>query len=129
MTKIAVVFPGQGSQTLGMLADLAAAHPVVEETFAEASSVLGYDLWQLVQEGPAEELNKTWQTQPALLAASVAIWRVWRQQGGELPVLMAGHSLGEYSALVCAGVLDFVDAVKLVELRGKLMQEAVPAGV
>lgn len=128
MTKIAVVFPGQGSQTLGMLADLAAAHPVVEETFAEASSVLGYDLWQLVQEGPAEELNKTWQTQPALLAASVAIWRVWQQQKGTQPFLMAGHSLGEYSALVCAGVLDFKQAISLVELRGKLMQEAVPAG-
>lgn len=128
MTKIAVVFHGQGSQTLGMLADLAAAHPVVEETFAEASSALGYDLWQLVQQGPAEELNKTWQTQPALLAASVAIWRVWQQQNGTQPVLMAGHSLGEYSALVCAGVLDFKQAISLVELRGKLMQEAVPAG-
>ncbi|MCR9000717.1 ACP S-malonyltransferase [Rahnella perminowiae] len=128
MTKIAIVFPGQGSQTLGMLADLAAAHPVVEETFAEASSALGYDLWQLVQQGPAEELNKTWQTQPALLAASVAIWRVWQQQNGTQPVLMAGHSLGEYSALVCAGVLDFKQAISLVELRGKLMQEAVPAG-
>ncbi|TDS96663.1 [acyl-carrier-protein] S-malonyltransferase [Rahnella sp. BIGb0236] len=128
MTKIAVVFPGQGSQTLGMLADLAVAHPVVEETFAEASSALGYDLWQLVQQGPAEELNKTWQTQPALLAASVAIWRVWQQQNGTQPVLMAGHSLGEYSALVCAGVLDFKQAISLVELRGKLMQEAVPAG-
>lgn len=128
MTKKAVIFPGQGSQTLGMLADLAAAYPIVEETFAEASSVLGYDLWQLVQQGPAEELNKTWQTQPALLAASVAIWRVWQQQNGTQPVLMAGHSLGEYSALVCAGVLDFKQAISLVELRGKLMQEAVPAG-
>lgn len=128
MTKVAVVFPGQGSQTLGMLADLATAHPIVEETFAEASSALGYDLWQLVQQGPAEELNKTWQTQPALLAASVAIWRVWQQQNGTQPVLMAGHSLGEYSALVCAGVLDFKQAISLVELRGKLMQEAVPAG-
>jgi [acyl-carrier-protein] S-malonyltransferase len=128
MTKIAVVFPGQGSQTLGMLSDLAAAHPVVEATFAEASSVLGYDLWQLVQQGPVEELNKTWQTQPALLAASVAIWRVWQQEKGTEPALMAGHSLGEYSALVCAGVLDFKQAISLVELRGKLMQEAVPAG-
>lgn len=128
MTKIAVVFPGQGSQALGMLADLAANYPVVEETFAEASSVLGYDLWQLVQQGPAEELNKTWQTQPALLAASVAIWRVWQQQNGTRPVFMAGHSLGEYSALVCAGVLDFKQAISLVELRGKLMQEAVPEG-
>lgn len=128
MTKIAVVFPGQGSQALGMLSDLAAAHPVVEATFAEASSVLGYDLWQLVQQGPVEELNKTWQTQPALLAASVAIWRVWQQEKGTEPVLMAGHSLGEYSALVCAGVLDFKQAISLVELRGKLMQEAVPEG-
>lgn len=128
MTKIAVVFPGQGSQALGMLSDLAAAHPVVEATFAEASSVLGYDLWQLVQQGPVEELNKTWQTQPALLAASVAIWRVWQQEKGAKPALMAGHSLGEYSALVCAGVLDFKQAISLVELRGKLMQEAVPEG-
>lgn len=128
MTKIAVVFPGQGSQALGMLADLAATYPIVKETFAEASATLGYDLWQLVQEGPAEELNKTWQTQPALLAASVAIWRVWQQQKGTEPVFMAGHSLGEYSALVCAGVLDFKQAISLVELRGKLMQEAVPEG-
>lgn len=128
MTQFAFVFPGQGSQAVGMLADLAAQYPVVEQTFSEASDVLGYDLWQLVQQGPAEELNKTWQTQPALLAASVAIFRVWQQQGGSMPALMAGHSLGEYSALVCAGVLDFTAAVRLVELRGKLMQEAVPAG-
>lgn len=128
MTKIAVVFPGQGSQALGMLADLAAAHPIVEETFAEASSALGYNLWELVQQGPAEELNKTWQTQPALLAASVAIWRVWQQSNGAKPAYLAGHSLGEYSALVCAGVLDFKQAISLVELRGKLMQEAVPEG-
>ncbi|SFN46675.1 [acyl-carrier-protein] S-malonyltransferase [Candidatus Pantoea varia] len=128
MTQIAFVFPGQGSQTVGMLTELAATYPLVEETFREASDALGYDLWQLVSQGPAEELNKTWQTQPALLAASVAIYRVWQQQGGEQPVVMAGHSLGEYSALVCAGVLNFADAVKLVELRGKLMQEAVPEG-
>ncbi|MGB8666471.1 MAG: ACP S-malonyltransferase [Serratia inhibens] len=128
MTQFAFVFPGQGSQALGMLADLAAQFPIVEETFSEASSVLGYDLWQLVQQGPAEELNKTWQTQPALLAASVAIFRVWQQQGGKAPAMMAGHSLGEYSALVCAGVLDFQAAIRLVELRGKLMQEAVPEG-
>ncbi|BFI53348.1 MULTISPECIES: ACP S-malonyltransferase [Yersinia pseudotuberculosis complex] len=128
MSKFAMVFPGQGSQSLGMLADLAAQFPIVEATFSEASSVLGYDLWQLVQQGPAEELNKTWQTQPALLTASVAIWRIWQHQGGKLPSLMAGHSLGEYSALVCAGVLDFKQAVSLVELRGKLMQEAVPEG-
>ncbi|MEN4521104.1 ACP S-malonyltransferase [Pantoea agglomerans] len=128
MTQFAFVFPGQGSQTMGMLTELAATYPLVEETFREASDALGYDLWQLVSQGPAEELNKTWQTQPALLAASVAIYRVWQQQGGEQPALMAGHSLGEYSALVCAGVLNFADAVKLVELRGKLMQEAVPEG-
>ncbi len=128
MTQFAFVFPGQGSQAVGMLAEIAAANPVVEATFREASDVLGYDLWALTQQGPAEELNKTWQTQPALLAASVALWRVWEQQGGKTPAMMAGHSLGEYSALVCAGVIDFVDAVRLVELRGKLMQEAVPAG-
>lgn len=128
MTQFAFVFPGQGSQTVGMLAELAATYPQVEATFREASDALGYDLWQLVSAGPAEELNKTWQTQPALLAASVAIYRVWQQQGGKQPALMAGHSLGEYSALVCAGVIDFADAIKLVELRGKLMQEAVPEG-
>ncbi|MEJ4043529.1 ACP S-malonyltransferase [Erwinia sp. SLM-02] len=128
MTQFAMVFPGQGSQTVGMLADLAAGNPIVEKTFREASDVLGYDLWQLVQQGPAEELNKTWQTQPALLAASVAIFRVWQEKGGKVPSMLAGHSLGEYSALVCAGVIAFADAIKLVELRGKLMQEAVPEG-
>lgn len=129
MKKFAMVFPGQGSQVVGMLADLANQFPVVEQTFKQASEVLGYDLWQLVQQGPAEELNKTWQTQPALLAASVAIYRVWQQQYPDLkPSVMAGHSLGEYSALVCAGVIDFQDAIKLVELRGKLMQQAVPEG-
>ena len=129
MKKFAMVFPGQGSQTVGMLAKLAGDYPIVQETFKQASEVLGYDLWQLVQEGPAEELNKTWQTQPALLTASVAVYRVWQQKYPELkPEVMAGHSLGEYSALVCAGVLDFQDAVKLVELRGKLMQQAVPEG-
>lgn len=129
MKKFAMVFPGQGSQAVGMLAELAGQFPIVEETFKQASEVLGYDLWQLVQQGPAEELNKTWQTQPALLAASVAIYRVWQQQYPSLqPAVMAGHSLGEYSALVCAGVMDFQDAIKLVELRGKLMQQAVPEG-
>ena len=129
MKKFAMVFPGQGSQTVGMLAELAGDYRIVQETFKQASEVLGYDLWQLVQEGPAEELNKTWQTQPALLTASVAVYRVWQQKYPELkPDVMAGHSLGEYSALVCAGVLDFQDAVKLVELRGKLMQQAVPEG-
>ncbi|OTQ74295.1 MULTISPECIES: ACP S-malonyltransferase [unclassified Gilliamella] len=128
MTKFAMVFPGQGSQAVGMLKDLAENYPVVKSTFDEASQVLGYDLWALVQEGPAEELNKTWQTQPALLASSVAIYRVWQSINGAQPEFMAGHSLGEYSALVCAGVIDFKDAIKLVELRGKLMQEAVPSG-
>ncbi|KMV32059.1 malonyl CoA-ACP transacylase [Photobacterium swingsii] len=129
MSKFAIVFPGQGSQAVGMLAELAEKFSVVTDTFAEASEVLGYDLWALVQNGPAEDLNQTHRTQPALLAASVAIWRVWQQEGGEQPTVVAGHSLGEYSALVCAGVIDFKDAVKLVELRGQLMQEAVPAGV
>ncbi|WP_241616776.1 ACP S-malonyltransferase [Rosenbergiella epipactidis] len=128
MTQFAFVFPGQGSQTVGMLAELAAEQPIIEATYAQASEALGYDLWQLVQQGPAEELNKTWQTQPALLAASVALFRLWQQQGGAQPALLAGHSLGEYSALVCAGVIDFADAIRLVELRGKLMQEAVPEG-
>ena len=128
MTQFAFVFPGQGSQTVGMLAELAAEQPIIEATFAQASETLGYDLWQLVQQGPAEELNKTWQTQPALLAASVALFRLWQQQGGAQPALLAGHSLGEYSALVCAGVIGFADAIRLVELRGKLMQEAVPEG-
>jgi [acyl-carrier-protein] S-malonyltransferase len=128
MTQFAYVFPGQGSQTVGMLAELASENPQVEATFREASDALGYDLWQLVQQGPAEELNKTWQTQPALLAASVAIYRVLQSKNAVQPSMMAGHSLGEYSALVCAGVLNFADAIKLVELRGKLMQEAVPEG-
>ncbi len=129
MTTFTLAFPGQGSQTVGMLAELAAKYPSVEATFAQASDVLGYDLWQLVQQGPVEELNKTFKTQPALLASSVAIWRVWQEQGGVAPKVMAGHSLGEYSALVCAGVIDFKDAIKLVELRGQLMQQAVPEGV
>ncbi|BBC39337.1 ACP S-malonyltransferase [Photobacterium damselae subsp. piscicida] len=129
MSKFAIVFPGQGSQAVGMLAELAEQFPIVQATFAEASEVLGYDLWALVQNGPAEDLNQTHRTQSALLTASVAIWRVWQEKGGEQPTVLAGHSLGEYSALVCAGVIDFKEAVKLVELRGQLMQEAVPAGV
>lgn len=128
MTKFAMVFPGQGSQSVGMLTQLSEQYPIIKETFSQASSVLDYDLWQLVQKGPAEELNKTWFTQPALLAASVAIYRVWQENNGPSPLFMAGHSLGEYSALVCAGVIDFNDAIKLVELRGKLMQKAVPVG-
>lgn len=128
MSKFAIVFPGQGSQAVGMLADLGEQYEVVKQTFAEASDALGYDLWALVQDGPAEDLNQTFRTQPALLASSVAIWRVWQEQGLEQPANLAGHSLGEYSALVCAGVIDFKEAIKLVELRGRLMQEAVPAG-
>ncbi|OOF63327.1 ACP S-malonyltransferase [Rodentibacter pneumotropicus] len=129
MKKFAMVFPGQGSQSVGMLAELATEYPIIIETFNQASDVLGYDLWKLVQQGPAEELNKTWQTQPALLAASVAIYRVWQEKYPHLRAdVMAGHSLGEYSALVCSGALDFQDAIKLVELRGKLMQQAVPEG-
>ena len=129
MTKFAIAFPGQGSQSVGMLAEMAAEYPVVKATFDEASLVLGYDLFQLVMEGPAEELNKTWRTQPALLTSSVALWRVWQSINAPMPTMMAGHSLGEYSALVCSGALAFADAVKLVELRGLAMQEAVPEGV
>ncbi len=124
-----MIFPGQGSQSLGMLANLAKEFTVVEETFAESSNVLGYDLWDLIQNASEKELNKTWKTQPALLSASVAIFRVWQKKKGKMPTLMAGHSLGEYSALVCADVIDFKSAVKLVELRGRLMQEAVPIGM
>ncbi|GGD78373.1 ACP S-malonyltransferase [Lacimicrobium alkaliphilum] len=128
MSKTAFVFPGQGSQSLGMLSELAADYPQVEETFAQASEVLGYDLWHLVQQGPEADLNQTQRTQPALLAASVAVWRVAQAQGVPPPDLLAGHSLGEYSALVCAGVLDFADGIKLTALRGEFMQQAVPAG-
>ena len=125
---LALVFPGQGSQTLGMLADLAAEYPIIQETFAEASDALGYDLWRLVQEGPESDLNSTENTQPALLTSSVALWRLWLQQGGATPSVIAGHSLGEYSALVCAGSISLADGVRLVRLRGQLMQQAVPAG-
>jgi [acyl-carrier-protein] S-malonyltransferase len=126
--SFAAVFPGQGSQSLGMLGTLAAERPEVQQTFAEASAALGYDLWALCQQGPEERLNATQQTQPALLAAGVAAWRTWKAAGGADPSAMAGHSLGEYTALVCAGALDFKDAIKLVEFRGQAMQEAVPAG-
>ncbi|GGA95367.1 malonyl CoA-acyl carrier protein transacylase [Agarivorans gilvus] len=129
MSKLAFVFPGQGSQSVGMLAELVEEYPIVADTFKEASEVLGYDLAGLIANGPAESLNETSRTQPALLAASVALWRLWNQLGGEQPKLLAGHSLGEYSALTCAGVLEFADALKLVEYRGQLMQQAVPAGV
>ena len=124
----AAVFPGQGSQSVGMLADLADAFPTVEETFAEASEALGYDLWRVCREGPEEKLNATECTQPAMLAAGVAVWRVWLGQGGAPPEIMAGHSLGEYSALVCADSVAFPDAVALVAARGRYMQEAVPSG-
>ena len=126
--KSAFVFPGQGSQSLGMLSAAAEAWPMITETFDEASNVLGYDLWHLCQHGPAEELNKTMVTQPALLTASVALWRQWCVSDGPRPDFVAGHSLGEYSALVAAESLDFIEAVKLVQLRGELMQEAVPEG-
>lgn len=128
-TKLAIVFPGQGSQSVGMLAELYEQHDVVKSTFKEASDALGYDLWSLVANGPEQELNETHRTQPALLTASVAVWRLWQQQNATVPAYLAGHSLGEYSALVCAGVLSLSDAVKLVELRGNFMQQAVPAGV
>lgn len=126
--SIAIVFPGQGSQSVGMLANLAETWPQVKETFAEAGAVLGYDLWQLVQQGPEETLNQTDKTQPAMLTAGVAVWRAWKAAGGRTPLFVAGHSLGEYTALVCAEAIDFKVAVKLVETRGQLMQAAVPAG-
>ncbi|WP_459206219.1 ACP S-malonyltransferase [Pseudomonas sp. MLB6B] len=125
---LAFVFPGQGSQSLGMLAELGAQHPCIVETFREASAALGYDLWELIQEGPEEQLAQTDKTQPAILAASVALWRLWQEQCDVRPAFVAGHSLGEYSALVVAGCLTLADAVRLVERRGQLMQDAVPAG-
>lgn len=126
--SIAFVFPGQGSQSLGMLAELAAAHPQVQATFAEASEGAGVDLWALSQQGPEEQLNQTEFTQPALLAAGVAVWRAWQAQGGPAPSLLAGHSLGEYAALVAAGAITLADGARLVRERGRLMQLAVPAG-
>jgi len=128
VNSIAIVFPGQGSQSVGMLADLSSSFPVVKQVFSEASDVLGYDLWNLTQSGPAEKLDQTIYTQPAILAASFAIWQILVKKNIIKPVVMAGHSLGEYSALVCAGALSFKDAVRLVALRGEYMQEAVPAG-
>lgn len=128
IATLAVVFPGQGSQSVGMLSDLAKTSPLIEKTFAEASSSLGYDLWQRVQQGPEELLNQTACTQPAMLTAGVAVWRVWAEQADYRPAVMAGHSLGEYTALVCAGAMHFTDAVSLVEKRGNEMQNAVPEG-
>jgi len=124
-----MVFPGQGSQSLGMQADLATEYAVVQDTYAEASEILGYDLWQLVQDGPAEKLAETVFTQPAMLAAGTAAYRVWQAAGGTQPQQMAGHSLGEYTALVCAGAVGFADAMKVVKRRSELMQEAVPVGI
>lgn len=126
--NFAVVFPGQGSQYVGMLDDFIKTHPNAINVFHSASEVLGYDLWDLVQNGPKEKLNQTEYTQPALLTASVAIWQEYIKQEGFKPIVLAGHSLGEYSALVASGSLNFLDAVKLVALRGKYMQEAVPVG-
>lgn len=126
--KSAFVFPGQGSQSVGMLADLAAEYALVTDTFTQASDALGYDLWKLVSEGPEAQLNQTDKTQPAMLTAGIAAWRVWQSVSDIKPDFFAGHSLGEYSALVAAGALDFADAVKLVEKRGQFMQQAVPAG-
>ena len=126
--SLALVFPGQGSQSTGMLAELAQAHPQVREAFAEASEGAGVDLWRLAQEGPAERLDSTEFTQPALLAAGVAVWRVWQAVGGATPAQLAGHSLGEYSALVAAGALSLGDGARLVRTRGQLMQAAAPAG-
>ncbi len=128
MTTIAAVFPGQGSQSLGMLSDLASGSPLVAETFAQASEVLSKDLWVMAQQGPEADLNNTENTQPLMLAAGVAAWRVWQSKNGCTPVIMAGHSLGEYTALVCADALDFSAAVELVAERGRLMQAAVPSG-
>jgi len=125
---LAIVFPGQGSQAVGMLAELKEAFPVVAETFSEASDALGLDIWSLAQNGPEEALNQTQNTQPAMLAAGVAVWRVWEEQNGGSPIVLAGHSLGEYTALVCGGALDFATGITLVAERGKQMQNAVPAG-
>jgi [acyl-carrier-protein] S-malonyltransferase len=122
------VFPGQGSQSVGMLAALAASEPVVRTTFDEASAMLGYDLWQLAQEGPKDRLDSTECTQPAMLAAGVATWRLWLNRGGGEPTIMSGHSLGEFTAFVCAGAIEFGTAIDLVRFRGQVMQQAVPAG-
>jgi len=125
---LAFVFPGQGSQAVGMLASLAASEPIVEATFADASEVLGYDLWKLCQSGPEADLNSTERTQPAMLAAGVAVWRVWRKRSGPAPTVMSGHSLGEFTALVCSDSIDFRTAIDLVRFRGQAMQAAVPVG-
>jgi [acyl-carrier-protein] S-malonyltransferase len=125
---LAFVFPGQGSQAVGMLGKLVDESPVIRQTFDEASKVLGYDLWQLCQQGPVEELNATEKTQPAMLVAGIATWRLWQERKGAAPAIVTGHSLGEFTALVAAGAIDFAACVDLVRFRGKAMQEAVPAG-
>ena len=126
--QLALVFPGQGSQSVGMLAELSELHPSIKATFEEASDGAGVDLWALSQGGPDEMLNRTEYTQPALLAAGVAVWRLWNAQGGAAPVALAGHSLGEYTALVAAGALTLKDGAHLVRIRGQLMQDAAPTG-
>jgi [acyl-carrier-protein] S-malonyltransferase len=126
--NLAFVFPGQGSQSVGMLAKLAGVSPVIRLTFDEASKVLGYDLWQLCSEGPVEQLNTTERTQPAMLVAGIATWRLWQESGGTMPSAVTGHSLGEFTALVAAGAIDFASCVDLVRFRGQAMQEAVPLG-
>ncbi len=127
--NLAFVFPGQGSQSIGMLSELAEVYPIVKETFELASETLAFDLWKLVQQGAVEELNQTYNTQPAMLASDVAMWRVWCEQTAIKPEWIAGHSLGEYSALVCSNAIEFEEGIALVAERGRLMQEAVPAGV
>ncbi len=127
-SSLAFVFPGQGSQKIGMLAEAAEVFPLIKDVFSEASEALGYDMWHLVQQGEQDEINLTEKTQPILLTSSVALWRVWQDKGGLLPAVMSGHSLGEFTALVCAGALEFSDAVKLVRARGQFMQTAVPVG-
>ena len=129
MTQVAFLFPGQGSQSLGMLESLSGQSSLVEQTFDEASSLVGVNLWEIAQQGPREKLDQTEVTQPAMLAADIATWRVWQKQGGFEPAYLAGHSLGEYAALVAAGVLGFADAVVVVAQRARLMQQATPAGV
>ncbi|MEF3075145.1 ACP S-malonyltransferase [Methylobacter sp. Wu1] len=127
--NLAFVFPGQGSQSVGMMSELAESYPEVKQIFEQASDALGKDLWSIVSSGPEEDLNQTHNTQPAMLAAGVAIWKVWCKQSNIRPAWMAGHSLGEYTALVCSDAISFEDGIKLVAARGRLMQEAVPAGV
>jgi len=129
LNHLAFVFPGQGSQSVGMLADLAAQSAIIRATFEEAGQGCGFDLWTISQNGPDDALNRTEVTQPALLAAGVAVWRVWNERGGAQPVAFAGHSLGEYAALVAAGALSLSDGAALVRERGRLMQDAVPPGV